>query len=1013
MQTPSMRHLQNKPRVTRVMGSLLLVLFYGLLHGYWSWKTFIVRTPPLYPLSFEGALWMTPQEATPQGYFRRDYAIPEEITAAWLQVAASDNYSLYVNGQLVETRTYVGLNVADIHDLTPLLKPGKNVIAIRVARRSYPGPAQLAVQGGVLDRGGRRRVLQSDASWKAAAYEQRIGSRRWYAEGFDVTHWSPASVIGQEDAPNSVNIHPEMVMQPPQGRWIGHPEMGVRTVYFEKSVALPPDFRAAWIRMASDQPYTLSLNGARVAERQQFQGEMDIYDVTPLLKSGPNTLGVSLRGDRTRPGLLLDGYLLRGETIAPFVKTDAGWMTMSTEMGGAGRLTAASVLADYPAAPWGVLAKKPRRLLLPLREQAMETTKMALTMALGTLILLGLWFFEGRGLQTLLHLEPARAFALSAALHLPSLLFALFLFLLSWDVRYDPSYHLQGRWVYLSFFLLFLCKVSLFLAAAWRRRSLDATPEPGPESRHGMPVWVSAYGFPAGVLLLTLAGFLVRLSDIAAHSLTHDEVAIVQYAESILETGYAYKWIGTLPKVLTTYELLPYPVALSMLLFGASDLAVRIPALLFGTAVIPLIARVGTVLFCRRVGFLAALLYAFSPGSILWAQNVFYPQQCQLAALATVYLFYRAVESERIRPGYLYGAAGLFLVTYLTWEASGFLLPAMGVGLLAMKGRDFRWFRQKPLWIALGIVLLMVFFQQARRILYQVPPYLIVGTGRSDIGTPSLFFLDPMYDPTFYLKHFFWLENQAVLTLLLIVGVFWVRKHRGLAYLYAILGTLIFMMTNFLAATAVRYGYYAQPFLILSAAAVCIRILDGVAGWIGSPRLVPATLVKGLVGLFLPVMLVLASQTSILRLYRLSAAQATPLPQTRRGVYTVDYRTTGEFLRRAFREGDLVIPVMPHAIEHYSQTKSHYYMDINLIKQIGYDISGQFPGFLDKYTGNPVLRNFGELKDILERHRRVWFVMAPISILTEYADPRLVAYIEKNSRIVHESYGARIYLWEK
>jgi 4-amino-4-deoxy-L-arabinose transferase-like glycosyltransferase len=995
------------------MGSLLLVLFYGLLQGYWSWKTFAVRTPPLYPLSFEGAQWVTPKEATPQGYFRRDYAISEEIAAAWLQVSASDNYSLYVNGRLIETRTHVGLNVADIHDLTPLLKRGKNVIAIQVTRRSYPGPAQLAVNGSVLDRSGRRRVLQSDASWKVAAYEQRIGNRRWYAEEFDVTHWSPVAVVGQGDAPNPVNIHPEMVMQPPLGQWIGHPEMGVRTVYFEKSVELPQDFRAAWVRMASDQPYTLSLNGTRVAERQQFQGEMDLYDITPLLKTGHNTLGVSIRGDRATSGLLLDGYLLRGETLEPFVKTDAGWTATSTGMGALGRLTAASVLADYPAAPWGALAKKPRRLLIPLHEQAMETARMALTLALVTLILLGLWFFEGRGLQALLHLESARALSLSAAFHLPSLLFTLFLFLLSWDVRYDPSYHLQGRWVFFSFLLLILCKLGLFLSAAWHRRSPDGTPEPASESRHGTPGWASTYGFPAGVLLLTLAGFLVRLSDIAAHALTHDEVAIVQYAESILETGYPFKRIGTLPKLLTTYELLPYPVALSVLLFGAGDLAVRIPALLFGTAVIPLIARVGAVLFCRRVGFLSALIYAFSPWSILWAQNVFYPQQCQLLALATAYLFYRAVESEKIRPGHLYGAAGLFLVTYLTWEASGFLLPAMGMGLLAMKGRDFRWFKQKPLWIALGVVLLAVFFQQARRILYQVPPYLIVGTGRSDISTPSLFFLDPMYDPTFYLKNFFWLENQAVLTLLLIVGIPWIRKRQGLAYLYAILGTLIFMMTHFLSATAVRYGYYAQPFLILSAAAVCIRMLDGVAGWIGTPRLVPATWVKGWVGLFLPAMLVLASQTSILHLYRLSPSQATPLPQTRRGVYTVDYRATGKFLQRAFREGDLIIPVMPHAIEHYSQTKSHYYMDINLIKQIGYDISGQFPGFLDKYTGNPVLRNFGELKDVLERHRRVWFVMAPVSILTDYADPRLVGYIEKNSRIAYESYGARIYLWEK
>jgi len=1006
----------------RISGSLFLVLFCGLLQGYWGWETFRGDIPTRYPLSFKEAEWITPPTEAPQGYFRRDYAIPEQVASAWIQITASDQYILYVNGHRVEERTYVGLNVSGIHDLTSLLKRGKNVIAVRVQQRSYPGVARLAVQGGVLDRGGRRRAMVSDASWRVAIHEERLGNLRWHAEAFDMARWPSVRTMGKvaPDAPEPVDIYPEVMMQPPRGQWIRHPEMGSRNAYFEKWIELPSDYQAAWVRIASAPGYMLSLNGIRVGQKQQFNGEMDIYDVTSLLSAGRNHLGVSIQGNRVSSGLLLDGYLLRDKTLEPFVETDGSWTAMAAENISTDLRprTTALPLTDHSITSGGSLTKKLSRTSRPSYYQAEEMAKMLGVSVMVALILTGLWYCEGRWLQVRLHLERNHALSLSAAMHVPPLLFALLIFLLSFDVRYPPSYFFQRRWVSYSLLLLCLCKLSLLLEATLRRGILGSAHSEGDaQSRSASTpkpqAWMSQYGFVVGVMILTLVGFLVRFSDIAAQSLTHDEVSIVDYAKSILETGHPYKYLGALPKLLTTYELLPYPVALSIFLLGESDVSVRVPALLFGTAVIPLIACFGAMLFRKRVGLLAALIYTCSPWAIIWSQNVFYPQQCQLATLATAYLFYRAIESEQVKTGYLYSATGLFLVTYLTWEPGGFLLPGLGIGLLAMKGRDLRWLGEKSLWKALGVMGLVIFLQQARRILYQVPPYLVMGAGRSDVSTPSLFFLDPMYDPTFYLKNFFWLENHAAMTTLVILGAFWVHKSRNLAYLYALLGTVMFLMTHLLSATAVRYGYYMQPFLILSAAAVCMRMVEGVASWVAAPRLILTSYVKGVAGILLPVTLFLASQDSVLHLYRLSTAQATPLPQTRRGVYAVDYRSAGLFLRHAFQEGDLIIPVMPHAIEHYAGKKSHYYMNINLVKQMGYDISGAFPGFLDKYTGNPVLRSAEELKDILERHRRVWFVIAPMSMFTDYADPRLVSYIERNSRIVHESHGARIYLWEQ
>ncbi len=70
-----------------------------------------------------------------------------------------------------------------------------------------------------------------------------------------------------------------------------------------------------------------------------------------------------------------------------------------------------------------------------------------------------------------------------------------------------------------------------------------------------------------------------------------------------------------------------------------------------------LIYRIGTLLFQRRVGALAALLLALLPAHVVWAQRV---RPDELAALLAVALFYLAVKvylSGPQRRRYLYGAA--------------------------------------------------------------------------------------------------------------------------------------------------------------------------------------------------------------------------------------------------------------------------------------------------------------------------------------------------------------------
>ena len=332
------------------------------------------------------------------------------------------------------------------------------------------------------------------------------------------------------------------------------------------------------------------------------------------------------------------------------------------------------------------------------------------------------------------------------------------------------------------------------------------------------------------ILLIGLiaAGAFFRLRNLDTQSLYHDEVHMVTYVQGLLEKGYPHKMIGPIERPLATYELAPYPIALSVLLFGLSDYALRLPAAVFGILTILLIYFVGQQVFDRRVGLLAAAVYTFCPQAVIWAQYLWHPQQTQFFALLTSYLFYRAIRCTPISPRYLYPSAAAFIATYLSWEGSGFLLPALGLGVAVVQGKDLSWLRNKHLWIAVSLVSLAVALELIRRLLLQIQ-YLVIGSGLSDVSMPTLYFLDPMYDPMFYIKNLFWLENNVILTLLALGMLPLLWRQSGFAYYCTLLFSVILLMTTTLSNAAIRYAYYLQPFLILSASSVAFGIMDYLA----------------------------------------------------------------------------------------------------------------------------------------------------------------------------------------
>src|SRR2546430_16602658 len=207
-------------------GPLVVVLATGVVMGFFIWKTYVSYPRYLYPLDFKQGQWLVASDEGPQGYFRKELFIVGTLKQAWIMVAATDSFMLYLNGKAVDADGYESVNISGIYDIGPYLHPGKNVLRVVASRGSYPGPAKAAIEGAYLDQRGREYPFATDASWQFSPVEQSQGEGKipWHSELFDATSWLNAWTVGRPQASEvyPLGIHPLTFTMPPQGSWIRH-----------------------------------------------------------------------------------------------------------------------------------------------------------------------------------------------------------------------------------------------------------------------------------------------------------------------------------------------------------------------------------------------------------------------------------------------------------------------------------------------------------------------------------------------------------------------------------------------------------------------------------------------------------------------------------------------------------------------------------------------------------------------------------------------------------------------
>jgi len=517
-----------------------------------------------------------------------------------------------------------------------------------------------------------------------------------------------------------------------------------------------------------------------------------------------------------------------------------------------------------------------------------------------------------------------------------------------------------------------------------------------------------SYGVLIAILVIAV---VLRLDGLGEHSLTQDESSIVEFTSGLIERGYPSRGLVEI-KLITTYELLPYFMAPSVLLFGFSEFSLRLPALLFSLGTICIIFLLARDWFNTRTALWACLLFAVSPWAIYWGQNCFWPSQAQFFAVLCARFLYLLCHEDDIKPWYLYGAAISLLAMYLSWEGSGLFILVFAAMVVWLRWGRWNYLWNPHTWIAALVSMVVIVTQLTRRKLYQ-EPYLYIGPqGANDSGL-SLTFNLPNFEPFLYLNIFSSQQN-LVIAAFFFIGAFFVPRNWSLRFIYTVTIMLYTVYSLFLSVHSLRYVYIVLPYFLIAAAAGTFALIDWAFRHVDRTRWsirIPALSGAGLI-LSLQVLTLAHNGINFRdggdRFRNYDVREFEP------GQARIDFKAVFASLRRQYRPDDVIITRSPFVLHLYSGLPGDYLPQRIMSSVVKYRVVQEMPYYSDKHMANPVLRSQREIDYVLNTNDRVWFAAVPLEATERHVlGEELFNHMERSMTLNTESHSVRLYLWEK
>lgn len=315
---------------------LAIWLGFSIVLGYFASLVFDFNKPRPHPPAWQQGAWIEAGHDKPTGYYRQHIVLPETPVRALLQVAAPDQYTLYVNGERVAENAFSSVFAAGVHDIAPYLKAGDNIIAVAVTRGTYPGSATLIAEGYWENADGTRGTIASGDGWRAVLVEewQRGGEVAWYTLDFDDAGWPRAGRI--EEPAGFVYAPLGLTMEDLAGYrigpWLWLPQLSAKNGAFRRVIDLPGGgIDSARFGISTTASYSITVNGRVVFDSTPTREYMDSFDIAPFLQPGPNLIQVKV--NRQDPGgqIAMAGWVRTSGSRVDLSST-AGWLAQSGDL---------------------------------------------------------------------------------------------------------------------------------------------------------------------------------------------------------------------------------------------------------------------------------------------------------------------------------------------------------------------------------------------------------------------------------------------------------------------------------------------------------------------------------------------------------------------------------------------------------------------------------------------------------------------------------------------------------
>lgn len=502
-------------------------------------------------------------------------------------------------------------------------------------------------------------------------------------------------------------------------------------------------------------------------------------------------------------------------------------------------------------------------------------------------------------------------------------------------------------------------------------------------------------------------GISLRYDAIFDRSISQDESTMTLFALGVLDKGYPNIQQRTGEFIISTYELVPYPIALSIAAFGKSELAVRLPALFFSSLTLLLIFYVGWRFHSVRAGLLAALTFAVLPWTVYWGSNGFYPSQLQFLSLVTLLILHKILTTDRPPAWLYYAVAAAILATYLTWEGSGFLLPVFFITAVSLTWGRWGWLQSIHAWVAAFLIILGVVAQLTFRTILRAP-FTAMGTDRSQVSFVEPAFNSYGFNPSYYVESLMTPEH-ILLFMFFVIGIFILRARFAASYLAMVVLVALGLLTGLLGYYALRYVYFLLPAVIIVSAMALITFSDTLLKQVYQKPKLSAVQRFSVMAIVASLTLVIASPIGLrMQVPGIKETAAFELQYSSKGFGFKNIMTT---VNQAKQKGDVVVVQAPFPYMVYTGEMGDYFLQVGSATSIYYHPT-QAPYYTDKWIQNPVIRTPAELSEVMHSARRMWFVLVPDGASRTSIGDEMWGDIHAHSVVYKETADGKLLLWQ-